>query len=75
MTPLRMERLSSDMVGPPERDPLELLAEWLIGEGLADQAELDRIRADVGAEIGAGVRFASEAPYPEPEEVDQHVFA
>ena len=58
-----------------ERDPLELLAEWLIGEGLADQAELDRIRADVGAEIGAGVRFASEAPYPEPEEVDQHVFA
>jgi pyruvate dehydrogenase E1 component alpha subunit len=58
-----------------ERDPLKLLAAWLIGEGLADQAELDRVHLDVAAEIAAGVRFASESPYPLPEEVDQHVFA
>ena len=57
------------------RDPLRLLAEWLIDQGVADQDELDHIRAGVRAEIEAGVEFALNAPYPDKSEVDKHVYA
>jgi pyruvate dehydrogenase E1 component alpha subunit len=57
------------------RDPLKLLAEKLIGQKLADQAVLDRILADVHAEVESGVQFAIDAPYPEKNEVDQDVYA
>ncbi len=58
-----------------QRDPLKVLAEWMMEQGFVDQATLDRIHADVKAEIEAGVQFALDAPYPDPSEVDQHVYA
>lgn len=58
-----------------ERDPLKLLSQWLIDQEFADQETLARIHADVKAEIEAGVQFAIDAPYPDPGEVDQHVYA
>jgi TPP-dependent pyruvate/acetoin dehydrogenase alpha subunit len=36
---------------------------------------LERIRTDVKAEIDSGVQFALAAPYPEPSEVDEDVYA
>ena len=57
------------------RDPLRLLAERLIALGRTDQSTLDRIHADVQAEIDAGVQFALNAPYPDVSEVNQHVYA
>lgn len=58
-----------------ERDPIRLLAEWLTGEGLADQAVLEGIEREVRQEAEAAVQFALEAPYPDPSEVTQHVYA
>ncbi len=58
-----------------ERDPLKLLGEWLVEAGRATQEVLDQIGADVRGEIEAGVLFALDAPYPDPSEVDQHVYA
>ncbi len=58
-----------------ERDPLKLLAQWLIDKEFADQETLARIHADVKAEIEAGAQFAIDAPYPDTSEVDQHVYA
>jgi pyruvate dehydrogenase E1 component alpha subunit len=58
-----------------ERDPLILFGKWLLDEGLAESAELDRIAERVRVEIANGVRFALDAPYPEVSEVDQHVYA
>ena len=58
-----------------ERDPIKVLADWLIEQGLADRALLDRIHSEVGSEIEAAVKFALAAPYPNPEEVDQDVYA
>ena len=58
-----------------ERDPLRLLARWLMDQGIADEGTLDQIHANVKAEIKAGVQFALDAPYPDPGEVDQHVYA
>lgn len=58
-----------------ERDPLRLLADWLKVEEMVDEATLERIQEEAGAEIEGAVRFAHEAPYPDPSEVDQHVYA
>lgn len=57
------------------RDPLKLLAEKLIGQKLTDQAVLDRIKADVKSEVEAGMQFAINAPFPDPSEVNEDVYA
>ena len=58
-----------------ERDPLKIMADWLVAEKLADRAALDQIHAEVKAEIDKGVQFALNAPYPTADEVDQDVYA
>jgi pyruvate dehydrogenase E1 component alpha subunit len=58
-----------------QRDPLKILAEWLVGQKLTDQAVLDQIQKEVQDEIAVGVQFALEAPYPDASEVDQDVYA
>ncbi len=57
------------------RDPLRLLADWLIDQGRGDQETLDQIHTEVKAEIEAGADFALNAPYPQVSEVDRHVYA
>ena len=57
------------------RDPLKILSGWLIDQGLTDQTVIDQIEAEVKDEIEAGAEFAINAPYPDPSEVDQHVYA
>jgi TPP-dependent pyruvate/acetoin dehydrogenase alpha subunit len=57
------------------RDPLKLLEEKLVSQNLTDQVILERIRADVKAEVEAGVQFAIDAPYPQPGEVTEDVYA
>ena len=57
------------------RDPLKLLAEKLIGQKLTDQSVLDRILAEVHAEVESGAQFAIDAPFPDKDEVNQDVYA
>jgi pyruvate dehydrogenase E1 component alpha subunit len=58
-----------------ERDPVKILADWLTAEKLADRAALDKIYAEVDAEIKEAVKFAIDAPYPSVDKVDQDVYA
>lgn len=58
-----------------QRDPLTLLANWLGEQQLADDEIFARIERKVQAEVEAGERFALEAPYPDPSEVSQDVYA
>ena len=58
-----------------ERDPLTLLADWLVDQKLADAPVLDGIQTEVRSEMAAAVAAALEAPFPEPEEGSQHVCA
>ncbi|MBI3015378.1 MAG: thiamine pyrophosphate-dependent dehydrogenase E1 component subunit alpha [Candidatus Tectomicrobia bacterium] len=58
-----------------QRDPIQRLARWLIGQGISDQAAIDRIHSEVKDEIEAAARLAIAAPYPGPGEVDQDVYA
>ena len=53
-----------------ERDPIALLAAWL-----GDDAELERIRERVEAEVDDAVQYALNAPFPDPSEVTNHVYA
>lgn len=57
------------------RDPMKILADWLVGEELCDHATIDQIQKDVTAEVEKSVEFALNAPYPDESEVDQHVYA
>ncbi|MCC7360958.1 MAG: thiamine pyrophosphate-dependent dehydrogenase E1 component subunit alpha [Anaerolineales bacterium] len=58
-----------------ERDPLELLASWLVDQQLADAPLLEGLVSEVQSEIAAAVEAALKAPFPEPDEVNQHVYA
>jgi TPP-dependent pyruvate/acetoin dehydrogenase alpha subunit len=58
-----------------ERDPLRLLGTWIVEQGFADEGELERIAHDVAAEVAAAAEHALEAPFPDPSEVDKHVYA
>ena len=57
-----------------ERDPVALLAERLRDDGV-DEATLDGIERDARADVAAGAEAALASPFPDPREVDQHVFA
>jgi TPP-dependent pyruvate/acetoin dehydrogenase alpha subunit len=58
-----------------DRDPLKILGQALSREDAADATALDRIEEEIRTEVQEGVKFALEAPYPEPEEVTMHVYA
>lgn len=57
------------------RDPLKTLSEWLIANQMADSGVFEQIERDVQAEVETAVEYALNAPYPEPGEVNQHVYA
>jgi len=57
------------------RDPVKLLADWLEKNKLADGKLFQRIENEVAAEIKTAVTFALNAPFPDLNEVDQHVYA
>ncbi|TMA61660.1 MAG: thiamine pyrophosphate-dependent dehydrogenase E1 component subunit alpha [Deltaproteobacteria bacterium] len=58
-----------------QRDPLKLLADWMKKNKLLDLTSLDKIENEISTEIKAAVSFALNAAYPNPDEVDQHVYA
>jgi pyruvate dehydrogenase E1 component alpha subunit len=58
-----------------ERDPLALLASWLEQGKHANGDELRRIEKEARAEIEQSLAFALEAPFPDPSEVTEDVFA
>ena len=56
------------------RDPITILGSYLTKEGIATEAELDAIRAEIKEDAAAAVEYALAAPYPDASEVDMHVF-
>ena len=58
-----------------ERDPIKMLSEWLLAENLASPALLESIGTETKSLIDEAVKFAIAAPYPDPSEVQQDVYA
>ena len=57
------------------RDPLKLAAEWITSRGYAPASRLDQVDEEVQGQVRAAVDFAINAPYPDPSEVTEHVYA
>jgi TPP-dependent pyruvate/acetoin dehydrogenase alpha subunit len=57
------------------RCPIRHFRGYLIKESLAEEDVLDDIDQQVGQVIDAAVEFAKQAPYPDPSEVFEHVYA
>jgi TPP-dependent pyruvate/acetoin dehydrogenase alpha subunit len=58
-----------------DRDPIKLLTDWLLEQGVVTTAQLNAIQTEVDAEMKKAVEFALAAPYPGVEEVGQDVYA
>jgi TPP-dependent pyruvate/acetoin dehydrogenase alpha subunit len=58
-----------------QHDPIQMLAEWLSTAHGVQLSVLDAIENQVRGEIEAGVNFAISAPFPDPSEVTQDVYA
>jgi acetoin:2,6-dichlorophenolindophenol oxidoreductase subunit alpha len=58
-----------------ERDPVTLHGTWLMENGIATRAELDKIQDKLVAEMDAAVDFAVNEPYPDPSKVTEDVYA
>jgi acetoin:2,6-dichlorophenolindophenol oxidoreductase subunit alpha len=58
-----------------QHDPVKLLAERLQKSEMADRKLLGTIETEIATVIKAAVDFALNAPFPNPAEVDQHVYA
>jgi acetoin:2,6-dichlorophenolindophenol oxidoreductase subunit alpha len=58
-----------------QRDPIELLGNWLVSEHVADADQLAELRQKAKSDVEAGVRFGLTAPFPAESEVTQDVYA
>jgi pyruvate dehydrogenase E1 component alpha subunit len=58
-----------------QRDPIGLLSEWLLAQGLAERPTLDAIRSELSTEMDAAVAFAVAAPYPDASGAEEDVYA
>jgi pyruvate dehydrogenase E1 component alpha subunit len=56
-------------------DPMQTLSKRLLGDKLVEGDVFERIESDVRVEIETGVQFALAAPYPDPNQVDEDVYA
>ena len=58
-----------------DRDPIALLAARLTQSGATRPDELEALDEEVRTEVAAGVAFGLEAPFPDPAEVTEDVYA
>ena len=56
------------------RDPIIRFRSWLVSEGIASEAEIDAMNAEIKQDATTAVEYALNAKYPDVSEVDMHVF-
>jgi pyruvate dehydrogenase E1 component alpha subunit len=57
------------------RDPIRLLADFLLQNKLVESSQLERVQSELRTEMEQAVAFATAAPYPNPAEVSEDVYA
>ncbi len=67
-------RDKAEMDQVPLLDPIPRLAARLVKEKVLTQAEVDRMEADITAELDEAQKYAAESPFPAPETAFQHVY-
>ncbi len=67
-------RASAEVELWKERDPIPNFAKRLLGEGIAGQPLLDKVRETAAAQVAEAVKFAEESPWPDDDEVFNDVY-
>ena len=57
------------------RDPIQLMAAWLLQEKLAEAPQLEGVRSELHDVMDKAVAYAIQAPYPDPKEVSEDIYA
>ena len=57
-----------------ERDPIKLFLHRLIKDGVMMQSDFEQMETEIEAQVAEAERFASDSPFPDTNEVLQHVF-
>jgi 2-oxoisovalerate dehydrogenase E1 component len=68
-------RSKEEMAAWRERDPIQLLGQRLVAEGLATDADLEKIADEVTKVIEEAVEYAENSPWPDPATVADHIFS
>ena len=58
-----------------DRDPIKIMTGWLLDNKVTDQAALDAINEELTVQMDAAVEFATQAPFPTTDEVEQDIYA
>lgn len=57
-----------------DRDPIELIKDRILTQGIATQEELDAIDERIKQQVAESVQFAEESPWPKPEEAFDDIY-
>ncbi len=71
----QMYRTREDIAARRSNDPIELLKQKLLDEGLLDNKKAKKIESEVEKEVEAAVKFAEESPAPELSEAWDDIYA
>jgi len=71
----KMYRPESELKEAHERDPITRMRSFLLEEGICDEAALQRLHAEVDAEVVAASDAAMAAPVPERSGYERHVYS
>lgn len=58
-----------------QRDPIGKVEQWLLEQGAITEQDVERILAEVHAEVDDALKFAEESPWPQPDELYENIFA
>jgi pyruvate dehydrogenase E1 component alpha subunit len=58
-----------------KKDPITLHGEWMMANGIADRAALERLQDALVQEMDAAMEFGIDAPYPDSNKVSQDIYA
>jgi 2-oxoisovalerate dehydrogenase E1 component len=71
----RLYKTTEEREAESRRDPITRMRQFLLGEGIATQSEIDAIAADVDREVQESTTKALAAPKPPNETADWYVFS
>ena len=57
-----------------KKDPILRLEKLMIRKRWADRAAIDRVHADIRAEVDRAIEWAENSPFPDPSELLDHVY-
>lgn len=58
-----------------QRDPIGKVEQWLLKKKFLTEEDVERIHAEVQAEVDDALKFAEESPWPQPDELYENIFA